>query len=455
MKTIRRLLPILFLLSFVTAMMPAQPALSQGKNQGQGTTPAPAVTKTKIEVQENGGDFASPWVKALTITSADTLAFRYSTNEPAATSAIWRVSDKPFSSGPQIAAAQAPHVIASGALGKVPAPGHVSQFEVNFASFAPKTPPTSPKSYWVFVVTEASRGKPVGIASVPVKIVYHKSTQPPLQLFFPDPIDAQRIVFVSDRDGNAEIYKMLSDGSHEIRLTNNPAQDRQPSWNPAHTKIVFCRGGSTEIFVMNADGTDIVRLTQNSASDDSPEWSPDGSKIAFSSNRDGNFNIYLMNADGSNQKKLTNDPEADDAPTWSPDGSKIAFQSRRDGASQIYVINADGSGEKRLTYSASEGGKDFSPTWAPSNKIAFFRKGSVSGLFIMNGDGSNLQEFGGYSAELNFAAFGAHLHWGPNGFMVFDARRTGSGEIYLRDSKGKLFQLTNFGPAINNIEPDW
>jgi hypothetical protein len=178
MKTIRRLLPILFLLSFVTAMTPSQPTLSQGKKQGQGTTPGPPVTKTKIEVQENSGDFASPWVKSLTITSASTLAFRYSTNEPGATSAIWQVSDKPFSSGKLITQTQVPHVIASGALGTVPASGHVSQFEINFALFAPKTPPTSPQSYWVFIVTKNDRNFPVGLASVPVKIVYHKSTQP-------------------------------------------------------------------------------------------------------------------------------------------------------------------------------------------------------------------------------------------------------------------------------------
>jgi hypothetical protein len=173
-----------WLLFLILALAQIFPNLvkSQGKNPQQGTTPAPPVSKTKIEVQENGGDFASPWVKSLTITSVGTLAFRYSTNEPGATSAIWQVSDKPFSSSPQITAAQAPHVIAGGALGTVPAPGHVSQFEINFGSFAPQAPPSSPKSYWVFIVTKNSHHYPVGLASVPVKIVYQKSTQPDTDL---------------------------------------------------------------------------------------------------------------------------------------------------------------------------------------------------------------------------------------------------------------------------------
>ncbi len=41
-----------------------------------------------------------------------------------------------------------------------------------------------------------------------------------------------RIAFVSQRDGNNEIYVMDADGSHQTRLTNNPAGDWAPSWSP-------------------------------------------------------------------------------------------------------------------------------------------------------------------------------------------------------------------------------
>ena len=156
---------------------------SQGK-PGTDTTPAPPVTKTKLEVQENGGEFASPWVISLTITSADTLAFRYSTNEPAATSAIWQVSDKPFLSGSQITAAQPSQVIPSGALGTVPAPGHVSQFEINFAQFASHTPPKSPKRYYARVVIRNGRNQPVGLPSSSVIITYR---EPPPSTSFEHP----------------------------------------------------------------------------------------------------------------------------------------------------------------------------------------------------------------------------------------------------------------------------
>ena len=41
--------------------------------------------------------------------------------------------------------------------------------------------------------------------------------------------DGSRIVFVSDRDGNNEIYIMNADGSEQTRLTNNSADDRAPA----------------------------------------------------------------------------------------------------------------------------------------------------------------------------------------------------------------------------------
>ena len=53
-------------------------------------------------------------------------------------------------------------------------------------------------------------------------------------------IDAQgQIAFVSDRDGNLEIYVMEADGDNLRRLTNSPLGETEPSWSPDGQRIAF------------------------------------------------------------------------------------------------------------------------------------------------------------------------------------------------------------------------
>ena len=57
---------------------------------------------------------------------------------------------------------------------------------------------------------------------------------------------------------------------------------------PETAKIVFMskRDGNPEIYIMNPDGSEQVNLTQHRAADYVPVWSPNGKYILFSSDRD-------------------------------------------------------------------------------------------------------------------------------------------------------------------------
>src|SRR5215216_1896481 len=88
------------------------------------------------------------------------------------------------------------------------------------------------------------------------------------------------LAFVSERDGNSEIYVMNVDGTGLLRLTNDAGRDTDPAWSPDGKRIAFAsdRAGSWDIYVMNADGSNLVRRTQNRLNEGlngAPAWSPD------------------------------------------------------------------------------------------------------------------------------------------------------------------------------------
>jgi hypothetical protein len=265
-----------------------------------------------------------------------------------------------------------------------------------------QAPEPSSDSWLAFSATENSNGDIYlldvdaalkGEAPAPLRL-----TNDPADDFDPTwSPDGTRIAFRSQRDGNDEIYIMNSDGTCQTDLTNDPAGDWSPSWSPDGKRIAFAHffdGNSyTDIAVIQVDGTALQRLTE--AGGEYPAWSPDGSRIAFASARDGNYEIYVMNADGTDQTNLTKDPAYDMSPAWSADGTAILFDTQRDQYPpvevgigpefEIHLMKADGrhAGDTRLTSNQQE---DRFPAWGPQGLIAFTHNGA---LFLMRSDGSN------------------------------------------------------------------
>ena len=104
--------------------------------------------------------------------------------------------------------------------------------------------------------------------------------------------DGKQIAFTSDEgwkwDGSGgshrNIWVMDADGGNPRNLTNHGAMDRMPDWSPDGMQIAFesNRDGdwekkpddNWEVYVMNADGTNPINLTNHPAWDGSPTWEP-------------------------------------------------------------------------------------------------------------------------------------------------------------------------------------
>jgi Tol biopolymer transport system component len=234
--------------------------------------------------------------------------------------------------------------------------------------------------------------------------------------------DGSKIAFLSYRDGDAELYVVNPDGSGTAKLTDNTSADFYPSWSPDSKKIVFCQDYG--VHTINVDGSGLTTLTSPYASDTGPEWSPDGTRIVFTRIVQGRADLLSIKTDGTDLRNLTNTAIAEEYfSSWSPDSSKIAFISYRAGDSnnKVYVMNADGTGQSRVSDGSSY---DMRPEWSPdSSKIAFVSSlSSTSNLEIINVNGTERTVLSNTFGDLN-----SGFSWSRDGSsIIFPGRSAGA-----------------------------
>lgn len=182
--------------------------------------------------------------------------------------------------------------------------------------------------------------------------------------------DGQQVVYMSEREGNRDLYIMDLNGNDLVRLTDDPTYDYEPAWSPDGSQIAFVsrRTGDSEIYVMDADGSNVRQLTDAPKLDWRPAWSPDGEWIAFESWRNDNADIYMIRADGSETVQLTDNPAEDGHPNFSPDGRYLAFHSQRTGDYQLFILEV--ANPENQWHLPTTSVRALLPAWSPVSEIA-------------------------------------------------------------------------------------
>jgi Tol biopolymer transport system component len=180
--------------------------------------------------------------------------------------------------------------------------------------------------------------------------------------------DGIQLVFVSNVDGDEELWYMTEDGNNLRPITSNDWRDTDPAWSPDGSQIVFASeqankpgSGLLELFsiTMGGDEPVITQLTDAEGSSYEPAWSPDGAYIVFASDRNDDGDIFVMDADGQRPFLLTpSDGGAEDhSPVFVPDNAHVVFASNRD-SDNFRLFMVDLQGNPRLAL-ANTGHLDF------------------------------------------------------------------------------------------------
>ncbi len=214
--------------------------------------------------------------------------------------------------------------------------------------------------------------------------------------------DGSQIIYISNKDGSAQVYKRWMDTGQTVVLSNLQQSPGSLSWSPDGKWIAFTanvpstprtiikmpkppKGAEwaepakvtgrlnfrfnrtgysygerySHLFVMPAEGGTPRQLSTGDFNHNGPlAWTPDSKYIILSANRRKDHEIeyrdseiYRFSVADGTMKALTDRRGPDSSPAVSPDGKTIAyigFDDKYQGyqLNRLYVMNPDGSGSR-------------------------------------------------------------------------------------------------------------
>jgi len=281
-----------------------------------------------------------------------------------------------------------------------------------------------------------------------VRLMAHKMADEIMRVYGEKPLFTSRIVFISDRDGNDELYMMDYDGANQTRLTFNKVRDYMPAWSPDGRRIAYTsyKNQTAGLYLLDLDQGKFQAVSTR-GTNFAPAFSRDGKKMAFCSTMDGNSEIYVAGSDGQNVRRLTFNSAIDTAPSWSPTGREIAFTSDRSGSPQIYIMDAEGTNVRRVSFGGSYFDK---PAWSPTGDriVCVSRVENIFDLYVLN------LRTKAFTKLTESNARNESPSWSPDGrHIVFASNLKGVIQVFSIDIDGaNLRPLTSRG--MNKL-PDW
>ncbi len=252
-------------------------------------------------------------------------------------------------------------------------------------------------------------------------------------------------IFQLDLDGlspvaEANLSRGIGEGIHDVAPTRSPNGD--------YVAFVSNRDGNWELYIASSDGAFVQRATYNEGVDTDPVWAPNGESLVFESNRDGNWELYSLDLATGLVMRLTVDEASDINPFWSPASGSIVFQSDRSGQWQIYSLNMS---TYETTLLSDGSGNDYDPVYSSAGDYIAFRSDRHGGsvLFVMDKAGANITAI----SDANGNA--SNIAWYHNDEIIaYQSDVDGDMDIYVYEfNTGETRKVTD--NAVADYAPTW
>jgi len=202
------------------------------------------------------------------------------------------------------------------------------------------------------------------------------------------------------------------------RLTTDPGYEGEPTFSPDGRTIAYVsdRDGNFEIYLQQISGGPAINLTQNPAADIQPAFSPDGREIAFVSSRSGSDilhaapglphvggDIWVMPALGGPARKIV---ENGTSPSWTPDGADILYEHGSYRSARIARVPATGGQSRDV------------PIDEPFTLRYFFPKLSDDGRWLLYQNGYSVEVVAAQGGKPKVLVQGEYPAWGPGSASI-------------------------------------
>jgi eukaryotic-like serine/threonine-protein kinase len=280
--------------------------------------------------------------------------------------------------------------------------------------------------------------------------------------------DGKSLLYTQETFNLDVVSVSIEDGSAKT-LVATGREESMASWSAKAEKLAWVtdRNGPLEIWVRASDGTERPAVTAAEFPDGRNKWllnpalSPDGERLIFTrAASDGVTRLWIISLAGGSPVRLTSDERgAEYGSKWSPDGSRFAYLEKFAGKTSLMTVKTGGDAAPVELKSDLQWAL---PDWSPAGDWITFR--DDKGWSMISPDGKTTKFLGNFATDyLAFSRDGKLLYGILTGDTGADRSRATLFSLDPATLKLKVIKelgkdlrpSSDFSPAIRfSLAPD-